>query len=271
MERPIISAYSDMRVFMKDMIAYRKKNERHFSVLRLCKQLRHVSPALISLMIQGKRRLNLDRADELAKLIGLSFHEKQYFKDWIAREADPYQQKIIATHTEQKKIPERRKKASSHILMDWVNVYVKDAFELKTIKENPKAIYAALAGVASQKRIDKSIEFLLKSGYLRRDLNGKIVVDTSLHVVDQKLPDQKVKQFHKATLKNAAQALDLYPTNQSYANALVMHLDKHSYEELTHLIQEIAERLQLFAEQPRSGEGLYQLIINLSPTGSNHE
>jgi uncharacterized protein (TIGR02147 family) len=152
-------------------------------------------------------------------------------------------------------------------LADRINVYVKDAFQLKRVKENPEEIYRVLSGIASQKRIDKALAFLLRAGYLRRNQDGMIVEDVPLSSVDQRVPNQKVRQFHKGALMLAAQALDQYDPSQRYANALILPLDPEGYMELKRLIEEFAESLQKFAETARDGEGLYQVLINLSPTG----
>jgi len=270
MERPTISTYHDVVAFMQDMLRFRKQHEKHFSILRISKDLRRVSPTLVSLMLKRQRKITVDRADELCKMLGLSPHEKQYFKDWIARTNGDQASESPSAKIAHSNVS-RRKTASSHILTDWINAYVKDAFQLKRIKQNPKEIYAALAGVGSQKRIDKSINFLLRAGYLKRDLEGKIVEDTPLHVVDQRIPDTKVRQFHKGVLKTALEAIDQYSSNRRYANALILPLDQRSYAELIVLIEEMAEMLQKFAEKHKEGDGLYQVIINLAPTGGFHD
>lgn len=270
MDRPTISTYQDLVSFMTDMFAFRKNHEKYFSILRASKELRRVSPTLVSLLLKRKRRVTLDRADELAKLLGLSSPEKQYFKDWIARSNGEH---VTSAETSQSPLeaPNRRKITSSHILSDWVNVYVKDAFQLKKVKRNSKEIYAALAGIASQKRIDKAIQFLIRNGYLRKDLNGRIVEDTPHHSIDQRVPDQKVRQFHKGALKIALEAIDQYSPDHRYANALILPLDERGYRELRQLIDESAERFQKFAEGVKDGDRLYQVIINLSPTGGAHD
>lgn len=259
-----------MALFLADMLRFRKKNEKHFSILQASKDLRRVSPTLVSLLIKGKRKITIDRAEELAKLLGLTVNEKQYFKDWIARTSGN-QASILELMQNSLEQPPRRKQASNHILTDWINVYVKDAFQLKHVMDKPNEIYRTLAGIASQKRIDKAIEFLLRAGYLRRNLAGKVVEDSPLHVVDQKVSNLKVRQFHKGALKIALQAIDQYSSNHRYANALILPLHESSYKELKELIDEFTERLQKFAETAKDGTGLYQVIINLSPTGDFHE
>jgi uncharacterized protein (TIGR02147 family) len=268
-ERPIISNYQDLARYLSDMIAFRKRTERAFSVLKICKTLRRVSPALVTLVCSGKRRLSLDRAEEFGKLLGLNSQERQYFRDWVRRqevgEADPTQ--AIAVD----KSPVRRKQTSSHILTDWINVYVKDAFQIERASKRPENIYPLLAGIASQKRIDKSIAFLLREGHLRKKVDGSVVPDVPLDVIDHKVPDTKVRQFHKATLLNAIRAVGNYPAKERYANALTVALTSENYHELLGLIEEFAEKLQDFSEKIHTGDRLYQLVINLSPTGGTHE
>lgn len=270
MDRPIISTYDDLVTFAGDMLSYRKHHERHFSILRVTKGLRRVSPTLVTLILKRQRKLTLDRADEFAKLLALTPHERQFFRDWIAR-TNGDQDDAPGISQPSGEVGVRRKAASSHILSDWINVYVKDAFQLKRVKKDPKEIYAVLAGIASQKRIDRAIAFLLRAGYLRKTLDGHVVEETPLHVVDQKIPNAKVRQFHKGVLKNAWQALDQYGPNRRYANALIVPLDEQGYREMTQLIAELAEKLQEFAENAKDGDGLYQVVINLSPTGGFHE
>ena len=66
--------------------------------------------------------------------------------------------------------------------------------------------------------------------------------------------------------------MDLFPPDERLANTLIIPLNKKSYAELTELIQDFSEKLQEFAANNQEpGERLYQLILNLSPTGGKVE
>ncbi|MCX6118591.1 MAG: TIGR02147 family protein [Proteobacteria bacterium] len=272
MDRPIISEYKSLAFYVRDMIAFRKKSfsTEKFSVAKSCKQLRRVSPALVTLIVSGERKLTLDRCDEFAKLLDLTHQERQFLKDWVSRheaiglsDSDHDNEAKEASKVQSL----RRNVSSKSLLEDWLNVYVKDAFQIRSIRDNPKLIYSYLGLIASQKRIDASIAFLLRHGFLRRTLEGQLIEETPLHSVDEKMPSQKVKQFHKATLKIAASAIDQFPTTKRYANALIVPLTPKRYRELQEKIERFAEDLQVFAENSNEGEALYQFILHLSPTG----
>jgi uncharacterized protein (TIGR02147 family) len=196
-EKPKIYDFNDPVLFLKARIEWRRKNEAAFSVLKECKKLRRCSPSLVSLIIKGKRNLSMDRVDDLAKLMGLSALEKQHFANLIERKETGFNKEEPV----KKEIKSGRRHVSTDFLSDWVNVYVKDAFRFPKIQEDPNQLYSLLSGIASPKRIDKSLEFLLRYGYLRKTEDGKIVEDFPLHIADPGKASQRIRNFHKAALQ----------------------------------------------------------------------
>ncbi|MCB0408240.1 MAG: TIGR02147 family protein [Bdellovibrionales bacterium] len=267
LSRPQISEYQDAVSYLAEMLQFRKKTESSFSVANACQRLRRVSPTLISLILQKKRRITTDRVHELAKLMNLNATEKKYFLHWIEGTNKSHQE-IASFFPENKNT--KRKDAHISILSDWINIYVKDLFQIPEFQDNPDLIYKALASVASPQRIDKSIRFLLSEGYLKTAINGKLVVDTELVVADPRISSDKIRKFHKGALLLAKQAIDVVPPNKRLANSLIIPLNDESYEGLLEIIDEFTEKLKDFAERPaQSGDQLYQLIINLSPVGGS--
>jgi uncharacterized protein (TIGR02147 family) len=268
--RPIISKYESIPIYVKDQIQYLKQIDRDFSVLAACKKFRRISPALISLIVKEKRKVTLDRLDELAKLLQMTVPEKIFLRDWIERTDPKFIENIKNTKNEEAfPYKSRRKDVSLNILNDWLNVYVKDCFQLKAIQENPKLIYAQLAHIAEPKRIDKSIQFLLREGYLRKTLNNTIVIDAALAVAETPLPSHKIRQFHKAALNIARNGIDTVSMDKRYVNTLVMPLTKEKYADFVEIIQEFSEKIMKFSADlnTEEAESLYQFNLNLIPTG----
>lgn len=268
MLRPQIQTYQSPEEFLRDMLAYRKKKQRSFSVMRATQDLRKVSSALVSLVIKNKRKITLDRADEFAKLMDLTAAEKIFFKNWLKHQAYPEEQKKIIEQTR----AQNKKEVSVSLLNDWLNVYVKDSFRVVAIQKNPNLLYKELGSIASKKRIDQSLQFLLSHGYLRKTLNGSIVIETSLAFNESPPPGPKVRAFHKAALAIAKQNLDLFLPHERFANTMVLDLTPERYQQLVEMIQEFSKSLQDFAAvEDQLGDRLYQVTINLSPTGGRVE
>lgn len=246
------------------MLDHLKVTDPNFSVVHATRSLRKVSPTLVSLILSGKRNITLERVDEFAKLLKLTTSEKIFLKNWL-EEKDP--------HVASQKVSrptKNRKEAGTHLLKDWLNIYVKDAFEIEQIQNNPEMVYRKLGGIAGRSRVDKSIDFLMREGYLRKTLDGKIVPDTPQTVVDPQVPHIKIRQFHKAALNIAKAAIDSHPASERYANTMVLAMDEQKYQELVQVIQEFAEKLKDFAVESQ-GPDLYQVLVHLTPAGGKSE
>jgi uncharacterized protein (TIGR02147 family) len=266
MDRPQIKEYLEPSTYVRDMLTYRKYTEEKFSVNQGTRKLRKVSPTLVSLVIQKKRQITLDRVDEFAKLLSLTSGEKTVFKNWIGQ----LEGKTFAAPTGH--LSDQRKTVGTSILDDWLNVYVKDFFQIHQVQKNPQIIEKQLMGVASPDRINKSIRFLMREGHLRRTLEGNTVLDTPLSIAETPIPSKKIRQFHKGALGLAKMGIDLFSSQERFANTLIIPLDESRYQELTELVHDFGERLKEFAEKnPDTANRLYQLVINLSPIGGKIE
>jgi uncharacterized protein (TIGR02147 family) len=262
--RPSVTEYQSPEDFVRDMINYRKSSERAFSVHKASKSLRRVSPALVSLILKKKRAITLDRTDEISKLLKLNTIEKLYFRSWIER----IENRNLAPSAPVVSQLRTRKEVPVGILKDWLNVYVKDYFHLIEIQKNPKLLHQQLAHLATPKRINRAIDFLLKQGHLRRTQDGSIVIETNLSVSDSGMPNEKIRQFHKAALALARSGMDLYPAQERISSALVLQLNQKSFLQFKELLDEFSEKLKIFAEQNTDpGERLYQFVFNLAPLG----
>ncbi len=223
---------------------------------------------MVSLVVQGKRTLTLDRVEEFSKLLNLNVSERIYFRKWVGRIED----KDFLDDREGEPSGSRRE-VGLGLLSDWINVYVKDMFNLPAVQKNPGLIEKQLMAVVPPKRIAKALRFLLREGYLRKTIDGRTVLETNLAISEPSLPSKKNRQFHKGALNLAKVALDLYPPDERLANTMIVALNEERRQELNGLIQEFTEKLKDFAaRQPdQQGDRLYQMIINLSPIGGKLE
>ncbi len=265
-QRPDIIKYTEPADIIRHMVNYRKQTEPAFSILQATKKIVGVSPALVSLILSGKREVTRDRVSGLCKLMGLRKTEIRYFRSLVER---ANLEKVPEPEQVSSKSFSRRKKIGNHILKKPLNVFVKDAFEIKEVRENNELIYSLLGGIASSKQIDESVEYLLKNNYLIRGVDNKLQLTNQVSVADNNIPSQSVRNFHKAILNNAKDALDVYSIDERLANAATMALTAEDYEHLCALIGDFSKKVQDLMEglENKRGKRLYQLSINLCPTG----
>jgi uncharacterized protein (TIGR02147 family) len=266
--RPSIASYQDPVTFLSDMLKYLKSIDPKFSILQSTKELRRVSPTLVSLILIRKRKLSLDRIEEISKLLRLNSYEKYYLKEIVSKN-DSCNDSLVDLDKLKNQVENRRKEVSVHLLNDWINVYVKDCFQFTEFQNRPELVISQLSILAKPSRIKRSIQFLLEQGYLRRQLDGKIVVESNLTITESPTPSKKIRMFHRKALKHAEKALELFPVQERLANTFLMPLNLHQYQELLELIKEFNDKTMAIADQDKTDDArLYQLIINLSPVGA---
>ena len=264
--RPVIFDYRALLPYLQAMIQWRKGSDSSFSIRRETAKLRRCSPALVTQVLKGKRKLTPERVEDFAQLFKLTPEEKNYLEQWVSLSEVSDLMKSIAR-------PERkRKEGQNHLLSNWLNVYIKDACRLKGFREDPMTIYRLLGGIASPNQIERSLRFLLHEGFLRRTLDGRIVENDLLVTTTDEIPDKKIKEFHRKALEIAKRGMNLYPVSKRRQSALVLALNESSLEELKQVLKEFYEKLLAFAEQhPKDDEQLYQVIINLCPIGGESD
>ena len=84
-ERPNIFSYNDHRKYLKDIIGFQRSKDRKFSLIYYSKQIGR-SDSYHKLVVNKKRRLNLDAAVVLAKKLRCDSSEKSYFLTLVLKD-----------------------------------------------------------------------------------------------------------------------------------------------------------------------------------------
>lgn len=266
--RPVIFDYRSIPEFITAMLDWRKSVEPGFSVRKAIASRSGCSPSLVTQVTRGNRRLTRDRVEMFAGLMKLNRQEALYLDQWVATERAPTRLEPSQADSKRK----RRTGPQNHLLSDWLNIYVKDACGLEGFEPDPAKVHRLLGGIAPLKRIEKSLGFLVREGFLRRTLSGKLVVNDALTTTSEDVPNAKIRQFHKKALEIAARSIDLHPVERRRANAVVLPLNDTSLPELNEILKDFYEQLMTFAER-HAGEShrLYQVLINFAPVGGVHD
>ena len=265
---PAPKDFESSQDYFRERLEYLRKMNKDFSVTASCKRLRKVSPTLVSLILKKKRKVTLDRLDEISQLLKLNSEEKYQFKKIIEFENDGSAIRPATSIKERLKNQLKRVEVSQSILQNPVNVYVKDVFQLDKVSRDPDKIFEQLSLVSKPRKIMQSLKFLLHEGYLRKTIDGRIVIENPLSIIEPKEASALVRKFHRQALQVADEGIEKFTPKQRHANCMILPLNEKSYEELVSLIQDFAEKLKEFAEkEPEQSDSLYQVIVHLTPTG----
>ncbi len=265
MERPQLHQHPDLPAYLRAMARFRRELDPSFSVAAASRHEHRCSPALVSLVLSGKRQLTLDRLTSFCHIFGLNPKERLQVK--MLLEGDSPSAKVEVEPEPRQ--TGRRRRVSSSLLKDWLNPYVKDAIRLESVRRGGlRGLFIELASIASERRIERAIKFLRHHGYIKVNAHGQLVEAEPLAVVPDAQADVYIKRFHHQALSIAQHGLATFDVNERLAQAMILPLDANSYMEMVGMIGEFAERIQKFAEDhAQVDRRLYQLIVHLTPTG----
>ena len=192
-QRPVIFEYNKIANYISDMLTWHKSCDKRFSIRKETEKISNCSPSLVSLVIKKNRKMTRDRVPAFASLLKLNSTEREYLDSWVARERGPSTTKIASNLITVSKLG--RRKPSNHLLNDWLNVYVKDASRIKGFAADPHVIQRIIGNMGPIKRITKSLEFLVKEGFIRLNLDGNLISEGVVSSTTDNIPNQKIKLF----------------------------------------------------------------------------
>ncbi|MNS61527.1 hypothetical protein D3C72_945570 [compost metagenome] len=264
LSRPVVYDYSAVHEFFQAMLNYYKATSR-FSIRQRTQDLDGCSPALVSQVLAGKRRLTRDQLPSFAKLFKLTQLEFEFIDKNLRTD-------LWEKQTEEEKPTPATREAKNHILNFWLNSYVKDLVNLKGFQPDSKTLHRMLAGIATPGQIERSINFLFKEGFWRRKENQSVVPDDPVVLSSNDIPNEKIRDFHKQALKVALRGMDVFPSHRRKASTILVSVDKEKVDELRGLVDAFQERLIEFIEQnPAGRDELVQIAIHMTPVGGKNE
>lgn len=243
------------------------KATSNFSIRQRVRNITGCSPALVSQVLAGNRRLTRDQLPSFAKLFKLNNFEFDFIDKNLSSS------NLDSNFIEKfKDSAPKKRETKNHILSSWLNLYVKDLVSLKGFSLKPPVLHKMLLGLASPEKIEKSILFLLREGFWRRTVTDQVVAEEDVLVSTNEIPNEKIREFHKQALKIALRGLDIFPADRRKASTVLVSLNKEKLPELRSLIDAFQNQLLKFIEDnPKGCDDLIQVAIHLTPVGTKNE
>lgn len=264
--RPVVFDYGATHLFLQDLLCY-YKTTRSFSLREQSKTVQGCSQALVSQVLQGKRKVTRSNLSSLSRVFELTVHELRYIDEKLLL----LSQAPTADTSRPVKSTKPVRAPKNHILALWHHVYIKDLIHLKGFLPQTPVIQRMLAGIVTPAQIQKSCEFLLREGFWRTTATKKLVVDDSLLVTTNDIPNERIRNLHKKALSIAMDGLEKFPigTRRKSSTTLIA-INQKSGAELRALMDSYHCGLQKFIEDHANdgpADELVQVTMHLTPIG----
>jgi uncharacterized protein (TIGR02147 family) len=270
--RPNLFDYQSVPEFIADMLAWQRKTDPMFSVSGRAPRVGGCSKALVTRVANGSRRLTRDRVAGSSQLLGLTHQEQQYLDRWVSAAGAPPRRTASKRGERREPRAEKPHRPRNHLLSDWLNPYVKDCLTLRGFRPEPQVIHRLLGGMASPRRIARSLEFLFREGFFRRKPDGDVVLDEQIEYTTDDVPDARIRQFHKRSLEIARRGIDAYSADQRRADAYVLALNDENLAKLKTLLAQCMDEIVRFRQDHvTDDQRLYQVVMHLTPLGGSSD
>ena len=265
--KPILE-YQDYRAYMQDYYDYRKSHGA-FSWREFCKLAGFTSPNFLKLVCTGQSSLSKIKIAPVAKAMGLTGYECEYFKQLVLfgnAETDTAKKAALL---------EMEKIALEHK----VRVVDSDAFQYyeswkyPVIRElapmmpgaQPRKIADECKEYVSAEEVRDILAFLVKAGFLKKD-GEKIYSQTEKAVIGSaEAQPIAIRAMHKEMGNMAVRAVDRYNANERYFTGMTIGVNEANYARIVAEIDACAKKIAAIANETENLNQVYGLNFQLFP------
>ena len=269
-----IFLYSNYREFLRDYYLAQKKSVPKLTFRLFAQQAGFSSASFQKLVMDGKKNLTMESILKISRAVRLNKKAGEYFKALVffnqvkTLEEKKYFLKIIDSFRKKNK-PEKLLPREYDYLKEWYHCVIREMVDFPDFKEDPEYINKKLLYAVKPDAIRKSLDFLLETGFLVRDGNGKLTKkDKTLatgEIVDQEILGTIARNHHCSMIDLARKAASNLPKEERSVSNTTLGISAAAYESVLKRIEQLRlEILEIAAADP-AADRVFQLNVNLFP------
>jgi uncharacterized protein (TIGR02147 family) len=269
-----IFLYSNYREFLRDYYLAQKKSVPKLTFRLFAQQAGFSSASFQKLVMDGKKNLTMESILKISRAVRLNKKAGEYFKALVffnqvkTLEEKKYFLKIIDSFRKKNK-PEKLLPREYDYLKEWYHCVIREMVDFPDFKEDPEYINKKLFYAVKPDAIRKSLEFLLGTGFLVRDQNGKLTKkDKTLatgDIADQEMLGTIARAHHCSMIDFARKAASNLPREERSVSNTTLGISAAAYAAALKRIEQLRmEILEIAAADP-AADRVFQLNVNLFP------
>lgn len=251
--KPSPRDYDDYREYLTELIQFLRASKRGFSFRRFSKRAGYQSPNFLKLVIDGQRNLSDDSIAKFAGAFELGPRETRDFSHLVrfnqARNDEEKNREFRQLLQHRRGVAAELQKAQYEIYSEWYVLVIRELATLPFFEESGQWIAKRLQPMISAREANRALKLLQQVGLLVRDAGGRLRAATSKLKTGAEVP-LGVRNFHRAMLGHAADALDSVEKDERHVSSLTQALTKKQYEQLTAKLDAFREELLDLLEAP---------------------
>jgi len=242
------------QLWLENLIAEKIKRNPQFS-LRAFARMVDVSPAVLSRILSGKRKLTFNLATRIADALVLGPVERETLYSFFLGSS-------LEEKTEEEKVQKELSIDCFNAMKEWYHYGITQLLYIESFKEDSKWIAKMLSITELEARM--AIERLLRLEILDRDENGKLYRTATHLSTTTDIASAGIRHFQKQILEKSIESLESVDVLERDITSITIAINE---ERLAEAKQEIKKFRLKMAEFLGTGEKtrVYNLGIHLIP------
>ena len=269
--RPRPDDYSDYRAYLRAMTTYLKDTRPHFSYRYFSRIAGFSSPNFLKLVAEGQRNLTPASIPKFAKGLGLDERERESFETLVLLthapndfERNRYYQRLRKNHRGDSEA-RRMEAAQFDVYSSWWVLPVRELLLHPDFQPDPRWIASRLRPRIKPQEAKLALELLERIGLIARDEEGRLRPSDTNISTGPRVRSLAVRNFHRAMMTLAAEALETVPIDARDITGLTLSLTPAQYQDVRARVEKFRREILDLVGTPQDGADIYQLSFQLFP------
>lgn len=263
--------YSDPVEFLHAYLRQAQQSNPAFSLRAWAKQMQLTNAALLSMVMNRKRRLlpslSSKVRDHFLRINKFNKSEAQYFEALVlfsnakTQEEKFFYQDMLSSMRDDNSFSTMQLD-QLRFLSDWYHIAIIEMTKLKGFNPDPEWIHHKLGPDISLAQVVEAIERAVRLGLLERTEHGSLRKTSQKFSTTSDIPNSSIKMYHSQMIQKALRAMEMQSVGERDITGHTIAVDKSKLPEAKKMIQNFRRRLGNFLASTES-DTVYQLNIQL--------
>lgn len=267
--KPDIFTYQSHTDFLRDWLAYLKRNNRGFSLRKLA-QSSQLASGYLPMILSGKRDLSSKALARLIPNLQLTTNETKVL-ELLHTIGTTENQRVRMQAIEQltKLQPFKQKNQMDvevyRYLTKWHYVAIREMALLKDFDGNIDWIQSRLGNKISKQECQEALQFLTEKGFIQRDSNGRYSTTNKPLSCRDGVFKASLGEFHRQMMELGAQSIDKVARNSRYILGHTLAIQGQDFEKVRQILDEAVLKLEALGQNTSGANEVYHIELASFP------
>lgn len=268
-KEPDIFDYYNYRQYLNDLVEFKRASSAAFSHRAIVQKAGFKSPTALKHVIDGKRNLSLEAANQFAVALRIEGIPRHYFLTMVlfnqstsVEEQERYLNELI--ELKRAESPSRIEDDQMEVLSQWYHLAVRELTELPDFKKSPAWIAQVLCPPITPFEASESLRLLercglvVKEGRALKPAHRTISADPQVHSL-------MLAAFHRQMIALGSDAISSFTSEVREISGTTLRISLEDVNNIRMLLREFRKKLLAVAAHSARADQVYQFNVQFFP------